>query len=117
MFEDFVQESQYCLQIASYFDAEISFAIVNISLNAIPIMISFRTIGRKFTLYSCLMIGLTALFTDIMPSYAITYDILLISIFGGTILFSRPHPGTFTTLLPAFITSLAKGIPRTASRC
>lgn len=73
-------------QIASkYFSVDISFALLNISLNAIPIIISFRRIGRKFTLYSCLMIGLTALFTDFMPSFAITYDILLISVFGGMV--------------------------------
>ena len=58
---------------------------VNLLLNAIPIYIGFRYIGRKFTLYSCLSIVLTAVLTDIMPSYVITYDILLISTFGGVI--------------------------------
>jgi uncharacterized membrane-anchored protein YitT (DUF2179 family) len=54
-------------------------------INALPVYIGFRYIGKKFTLYSCLMIMLTGLFTDLIPSYALTYDILLISIFGGII--------------------------------
>lgn len=54
-------------------------------LNAIPVYIGFRFIGKKFTLYSCLMIFLTGIFTDLIPGYAITYDTLLISIFGGMI--------------------------------
>ena len=73
-------------QIArQFFDIEISYSLINILLNAVPVYIGFRFIGRKFTLYSCLMIFLTGIFTDIIPSYAVTYDILLISIFGGLI--------------------------------
>lgn len=63
----------------------IPYTIVNILLNAIPVYICFRFIGKKFTMYSCLMIVLTSVLTDIIPGYAITYDTLLISIFGGLI--------------------------------
>lgn len=63
----------------------IPYTIVNILLNAIPVYIGFRFIGKKFTIYSCLMIVLTSVLTDIIPGYAITYDTLLISIFGGLI--------------------------------
>lgn len=63
----------------------LSFAIVNFLLNMIPVYIGFRYIGKRFTLYSCLVIVLTGILTDIIPSYIITYDILLISIFGGII--------------------------------
>lgn len=63
----------------------LSFAVVNFLLNMIPIYIGFRYIGKRFTIYSCLMILLTGILTDIIPSYIITYDILLISIFGGII--------------------------------
>ena len=54
-------------------------------LNAIPVYIGFRFIGKKFTLYSCLMILLTGILTDMIPGYPITYDTLLISVFGGLI--------------------------------
>ena len=63
----------------------IPYTIVNILLNSIPVYIGFRFIGKKFTMYSCLMIVLTSVLTDIIPGYAITYDTLLISIFGGLI--------------------------------
>ena len=63
----------------------IPYTIVNILLNQIPVHIGFRFIGKKFTMYSCLMIVLTSVLTDIIPGYAITYDTLLISIFGGLI--------------------------------
>ena len=63
----------------------IPYTIVNILLNAIPVYIGFRFIGKKFTMYSCLMIVLTSVLTDIIPGYAITYDTLLISIFDGLI--------------------------------
>lgn len=63
----------------------IPYTIVNILLNAIPVYIGFRFIGKKFTMYSCLMIVLTSVLTDIIPGYAITYDTLLITIFGGLI--------------------------------
>ncbi len=63
----------------------IPYTIINIALNAIPVYIGFKFIGKKFTLYSCLMIVLTSILTDMIPGYIITYDTLLISIFGGII--------------------------------
>lgn len=68
-----------------FLDIHLSFAVVNFLLNMIPIYIGVRYIGKRFTLYSCLMIVLTGLLTDFLPSYIITYDVLLISIFGGII--------------------------------
>ncbi|KAB1440145.1 YitT family protein [Candidatus Galacturonibacter soehngenii] len=64
---------------------KVSFAFVNILLNSIPVFVSYKCIGKKFTIFSCIMIILTSIFTDIIPSYPITYDILLISIFGGMV--------------------------------
>ena len=60
-----------------------SYTLINVALNAIPIYIGFRYIGKKFTLYSLITILLTGILTDLFPSYAITYDTLLIAIFGG----------------------------------
>lgn len=68
-----------------FFELHIPYTILNLSINAVPVYIGFRFIGKKFTLYSCLMIFLTSIFTDLIPSYVVTYDILLISIFGGII--------------------------------
>lgn len=68
-----------------FFQITLPYTAINLLLNAIPIYIGFRFIGKKFTLYSCLMIILTSVLTDIIPAYAITYDTLLISVFGGII--------------------------------
>lgn len=69
----------------NFFDIQIPFSVVNLLLNTLPIYIGFRFIGKKFTLYSCLMIVLNSVLTDIIPANVITYDTLLISIFGGMI--------------------------------
>jgi len=61
------------------------FTVINVALNLIPIWIGFRFIGKKFTMYSCLMIILNSIFTDLLPDKIITEDILLIAIFGGII--------------------------------
>lgn len=61
------------------------FTAINLLLNAIPAVISFRLIGKRFTLYSCLMIALTSVLTDIIPSMPLTNDVLLVCIFGGII--------------------------------
>lgn len=63
----------------------VPYTVINVALNAIPIYIGFRFIGKKFTMYSCLMIVLTSVLTDLIPGWIITSDTLLISIFGGII--------------------------------
>lgn len=64
---------------------DLPFGPINLALNAIPAFISFKLVGKRFTLYSCLTIFLTSIFTDLVPALDITEDILLISIFGGMI--------------------------------
>ncbi len=61
------------------------FSVINFLLNAVPALISFKTLGKKFTVYSCIMILLTSVLTDVIPDVVITYDVLLICIFGGII--------------------------------
>ena len=68
-----------------FFGISVPYTLVNLLLNVVPIYIGFKFIGKKFTLYSCLMIFLTGILTDVIPDIAVTYDILLISIFGGII--------------------------------
>ena len=68
-----------------FWKVELPYTLVNVLLNALPIYIGFKKKKKKFTLYSCLMIFLTGIFTDMVPGYKITYDLLLISIFGGMI--------------------------------
>lgn len=68
-----------------FFHITLPYSILNLVLNAIPLYIGIRFIGKKFTMYSCLTIILSGILTDILPGYAITYDTLLISIFGGMV--------------------------------
>lgn len=69
----------------TFFSITLPYTIINLIINAIPVYIGFRFIGKKFTIYSCVMILLTGLFTDILPAYTITEDTLLTSIFGGIV--------------------------------
>ena len=69
----------------AFFDVEVPYTLINLLLNAIPVFISFKFIGKKFTLYSCLMIILSSVLTDILPGYSVTQDTLLVCVFGGII--------------------------------
>lgn len=62
---------------------KVPFSAINFPLNLIPVLIGFRKVGVRFTASSCVVIVLTGLLTDLLPVYPITYDILLISVFGG----------------------------------
>lgn len=54
-------------------------------LNLPPVWLGLRKIGKKFTLYTFITIGVVTLLTEMIPSYTITDDPLLISVFGGII--------------------------------
>ena len=69
----------------SFFGLTLPFTLINLLLNAVPAVISYRTLGKKFTIYSCIMIALTSVLTDIIPVKPLTYDVLLVCIFGGII--------------------------------
>jgi len=68
-----------------YLNLAVPYTPVNIILNAIPVYIGFRFIGKKFTWHSLGVIVMTGIFTDLIPPVVITYDPLLIAIFGGLI--------------------------------
>lgn len=72
---------QRCFE--KYMQVQVPYSLVNFSLNVIPAFIGFKTVGKKFTIYSCVMIVLTGFFVEILPATNITEDILLITIFGG----------------------------------
>lgn len=68
-----------------YLDISVPFSVINLALNSVPVILSFRLIGHRFTIYSCLMIFLASFFTDLLPSIKVTDDILLAAVFGGLI--------------------------------
>lgn len=59
--------------------------IFNVALNIFPAYIAYRYIGKKFTIYSIVVIILSSVLVDVLPPYIFTEDILLISVFGGII--------------------------------
>ena len=71
--------------VQKYTGFEIPYTPVNILLNAFPVYIGFRYVGKKFTFLSLLMIFISGAVTDLIPPYVITEDLLLISVFGGII--------------------------------
>ncbi len=68
-----------------FFDYNISYTLVNVGLNALPAYISYKTIGKRFTVFSLAMIFLSSTFVDILPDINITSDRLLVAVFGGII--------------------------------
>ena len=67
----------------TFFGISLPYSVINIALNAIPAIIGFRMIGKKFTSYTVLMIVLNSFLVDLIPVTPITYDPLLVSVFGG----------------------------------
>jgi uncharacterized membrane-anchored protein YitT (DUF2179 family) len=69
----------------------VPFSILLFAINAVPAAISFKFIGKRFTIYSVLMIFVSGLLTDwlplVMPSFLLNFlqlqDVLLSAVFGG----------------------------------
>ena len=75
-----IQES-----MRKFFGIKLSYTLIDLLINAIPVYIGFRYIGKNFTMLSCWVIVLTSILTDMLPAVSITEDTTLISIFGGLI--------------------------------
>lgn len=69
----------------AYMNIDVSYTFLNVSLNVIPAIISYRFIGKKFTIFSIFAIVLTAVFVDLLPVNKLPGDLILLSIFGGII--------------------------------
>ena len=75
----------------------VPFSPINLALNAVPVWIGFRYIGRRFTMWSLYVIFMTGVLTDILPVNALTSfmsegdmsrlstDPFVTSIFGGIV--------------------------------
>ena len=65
--------AQHCAQ--EFWGVTLPFAPINLELNANPAAVSFKLIGKRFTMYSCLAIVVSSIFTDLVPSVPVTEDI------------------------------------------
>jgi len=68
-----------------FFNINIPYTLLSVCVNLFPVYIGFAFIGKRFTADSCLHILLTGIFVDILPSFTIVSDIMLLSVFGGFI--------------------------------
>ena len=66
-----------------FFDLHIPYSVLYLPLNLVPAFIGFKFISVRFTLYSFYVVALSGVLTDLFPTFTITYDTLLIAIFGG----------------------------------
>lgn len=71
--------------VSREFGIAIPFGLLYITLNIFPTILVYKHVGKWFTRYSILHIILISIFTSIIPSIAVTYDSLLIAVFGGVI--------------------------------
>ena len=73
---------------SKYFNLKIPYSLVNYGLNAVPVVIGIKYIGKKFTFFSVVMIFISGIFTDLLSSCTflhLTDDLLLCSVFGGIV--------------------------------
>lgn len=69
----------------TYLNLRLPYTVVNLLLNAVPVFISFKFIGKKFTLLSCVYLLLSSVLVDVIPGMTLTDNGLLLAIFGGII--------------------------------
>ncbi len=70
---------------SEFANLEIPYSLINYTLNVFPAIIGFKMIGKKFTMFSIFQIALVGALVDLIPQQAVTYDPLLIAVFGGII--------------------------------
>ncbi len=68
---------------SKFLGIQLAYTPVSILLNSIPVYIGFRYIGKKFTLFSMIMVIANGIFVDLLPVYSVTHDHLLVAVFGG----------------------------------
>lgn len=66
-----------------FWGVTLPFAPINLMFNAVPAFVSYKLVGKRFTFYSCLVIAVSSVLTDLLPVINITEDVLLVSVFGG----------------------------------
>lgn len=70
---------------SKFFGINIPFAVFYWGLNIVPAAICFKYVGKRFTLLSIWAIVASGFFTDLLPGFNFTNDVLLCTVFGGII--------------------------------
>lgn len=72
-------------EFTNLFNLHLSFGFLYFLINALILLFVYKNLGKRFVMYSITHVILTSVFVEIIPSFAMTRDILLLSIFGGII--------------------------------
>ncbi len=68
-----------------FFNKEISYSLVYLALNAPVVILVAKTVGKRFTLVSLVVVLATSFIVEFIPVIEITDDLFLICIFGGVV--------------------------------
>ncbi|MBR1639077.1 MAG: YitT family protein [Treponema sp.] len=68
-----------------YAHIQLPFTLFYWGLNIVPALLCFRYVGKRFTLLSLWAIVASGLFTDLLPGFDLTNEVMLCTIFGGII--------------------------------
>lgn len=68
-----------------FFKIKIPYSALTYLFNVFPVIIGFKFIGKKFTVYSIIMIFISGILTDVIPGFNLTDDMILCAVFGGII--------------------------------
>lgn len=71
--------------LGEFANITVPFGVIYFLLNLGPTLLVYHYVGHRFTLYSVLQYTLTSVFTEILPVFPLTDDLLLIAIFGGIV--------------------------------
>ncbi len=61
----------------------LNYSILYILFNIPGVILAFRSVSKRFTVLSIIDVVMTSVFVAILPTFSITDDMLLISVFGG----------------------------------
>ncbi len=67
------------------FNFRINFSLLYLGINLFIVAFVFRAIGRRFLFFSLLHVVLTSFFVAYFPSFKVTEDVILLSLFGGAV--------------------------------
>src|SRR5699024_6212172 len=67
-------------EFTNLFNLHLSFGFLYFLINALILLFVYKNLGKRFVMYSITHVILTSVFVEIIPSFAMTRDILLLSI-------------------------------------
>lgn len=69
--------------LKDYFNINVGFGIIYLLLHVFPTILVYKYVGHRFTIFSMIQFSLVSIFVEILPSFPLTQDMLLIAVFGG----------------------------------